>query len=150
MQSRYAIISNQILLNFLLLFYCYSIAILLLFYCSLIAFTLSLDREIIFETNNTIFCCNIKKINFYLFLYSKNLFAFDFSIVVIIVDIFLIDFTIVYTIVFLTALLILLRVFIESLLVQFSTIRPFFLYLLLRLFNYQRQIIAFKSYKYYF
>ena len=59
----------------------------------------------------------------YLFLHSSNLFAFDFLIVVIIVEVLFIYFDVVYTIDFFIALLILLRVFIELSFVYFSTIK---------------------------
>jgi len=50
------------------------------------------------------------------------LFVFDFSIVIIIINILLIDFAIIYIIAFSIALLILLQVFIKLLLVYFFTI----------------------------
>jgi len=61
--------------------------------------------------------------NFYLSLYSSNLFAFDFLIVVITIEVFFTNFNIVYTIDFSIVLLLLFCVFIELSLVYFSTIR---------------------------
>jgi len=72
--------------------------------------------------------------NFYLSLYSSSSFAFNFLIVIIIVDILLIDFAIVHIIAFFIALLILLRVFIELLLIYSFTIICLFLILAFRIF----------------
>jgi len=80
------------------------------------------------------FIVALENSNFYLFLYFSNLFVFDFSIVIIIVNMFLIDFVIVYTIAFSIALLILLRIFIKLLLVYSFIIIYLFLMLAFEIF----------------
>jgi len=68
-----------------------------------------------------------KSSNSYLFLHFSSSFVFNFSIVIIIVNMFLIDFAIVHTIAFSIALLILLRIFIKLSLMCLSTIIRLFL-----------------------
>ena len=84
---------------------------------------------------NLIFCLIITSwnSNYYLSLHFSNLFAFNFLIVIIIIEVFFIDFDIVHTINFLIALLILLYILIEFLLVYFSIIRHFSLMLVFKI-----------------
>jgi len=59
------------------------------------------------------FIITLKNNSFYFSIYSSSLFVFNFSIIIIIINILLIDFATIYTIAFSIALLILLRVFIK-------------------------------------